>query len=156
MIRGGGMEPHAFSGMRAGYLRHSIYAPFMRLLLEQFGRERVFIVDAAEFFQDPRSTTKRIYEFLELPIVEPLLIEERNSGPSGELDYGIRADLTAFFRPYNESLYALLDRDFGWGSADRADVGHTPIQAVKAGGLHAPAFRQYMEDPETSAGSRRG
>jgi hypothetical protein len=117
-IRGGGMEPHAFSGMRAGYLRHGIYAPFMRLLLEQFGRERVFIVDAAEFFQDPRSTTKRIYEFLELPIVEPLLIEERNAGPSGELDDGVRDNLTAFFRPYNEDLYALVDKDFGWGAAN--------------------------------------
>ncbi len=115
-IRGGGMEPHAFSGARAGYLRHSIYAPFMRLLFEQFGRDRVFIVDAAKFFQGPRSTAKEIYAFLGLPQVEPLLIEERNSGPSGELDVGAREDLAAFFRPYNEELYALLDKDFGWGA----------------------------------------
>ena len=47
------MEPHAFSGARAGYLRHSIYAPLLRLLFEQFGRDRVFIVDAAEFFRRP-------------------------------------------------------------------------------------------------------
>ncbi|WP_292532062.1 sulfotransferase [Methylocystis sp.] len=115
-IRGGGMEPHAFSGARAGYLRHSIYAPFMRLLFEHFGRESVFIVDAAEFFQDPQSTAKRIYAFLGLPIVEPLLIEERNPGPSGELDDGVRENLAAFFRPYNEELYSLLDEDFGWGA----------------------------------------
>lgn len=117
-IRGGGMEPQAFSGMRAGYLRHGIYAPFMRLLFEQFGRDRIFIVNAAEFFQDPASTAKEIYAFLGLPQVEPLLIEERNSGPSGELDDGAREDLAAFFQPYNEELYALLDKDFGWGAAN--------------------------------------
>ncbi len=116
-IRGGGMEPHAFSGARAGYLRHSIYEPFMRLLFEQFGRDRVFIVDAAEFFQDPQSTTKQIYAFLGLPEVEPLVIEERNPGPSGALDAGLRKNLAAFFRPYNEELYALLDKDFGWDAA---------------------------------------
>ncbi|MBI5312415.1 MAG: sulfotransferase [Methylocystis sp.] len=117
MIRGGGREPHAFSGARAGYLRHSIYAPFLRLLFEQFGRDRVFIVDAAEFFRDPRSTAKEIYAFLGLPKVEPLVIEEQNPGPPGKLDDGVRANLAAFFRPYNEELYALLDKDFGWGAA---------------------------------------
>ncbi|MFA6207020.1 MAG: sulfotransferase [Methylocystis sp.] len=116
-IRAGGMEPHAFSGAHAGYLRHSIYAPFMRLLFEQFGRDRVFVVDAAKFFEDPQSTAKRIFAFLGLPEVEPLVIEERNPGPSGELDDGARENLAAFFRPYNEELYALLDKDFGWGAA---------------------------------------
>jgi hypothetical protein len=116
-IRGGGMEPHAFSGARAGYLRHSIYAPFLRLLFEKFGRDRVFIVDAAEFFRDPRSTAKKIYAFLGLPEVEPLVIEEQNPGPPGTLDHGVRENLAAFFQPYNEELYALLDRDFGWGAA---------------------------------------
>ncbi|KAF0132609.1 MAG: TPR domain-containing protein [Methylocystaceae bacterium] len=115
-IRGGGMEPHAFSGARAGYLRHSIYAPFLRLLFEKFGRDRVFIVDAAEFFRDPRSTAKEIYAFLGLPQVEPLVIEEQNPGPPGKLDDGARENLAAFFRPYNEELYALLGRDFGWGA----------------------------------------
>ncbi|MGE0194354.1 MAG: sulfotransferase [Methylocystis sp.] len=115
-IRGGGMEPHAFSGARAGYLRHSIYAPFLRLLFEKFGRDRVFIVDAAAFFRDPRATAKQIYEFLGLPKVEPLVIEERNTGPDGALDDRLRADLAEFFRPYNDELYALLDKDFGWGA----------------------------------------
>jgi hypothetical protein len=30
-------------------------------------------------------------------------------------DGGVRENLAAFFRPYNEELYALLDKDFGWG-----------------------------------------
>jgi len=111
------MEPHAFSGARAGYLRHSIYAPFLRLLFEKFGKDRVFIVDAAEFFRDPRSTAKQIYGFLGLPEVEPLVIEEQNPGPPGKLDDSIRENLAEFFRPYNEELYALLGRDLGWGAA---------------------------------------
>ncbi|MFO1125401.1 MAG: hypothetical protein U1E25_09065 [Methylocystis sp.] len=45
------------------------------------------------------------------------MIEERNSGPSGEFGDGVREKLAAFFQPYNEELYALLDKDFGWGGA---------------------------------------
>ncbi|MGJ0504502.1 MAG: sulfotransferase domain-containing protein [Methylocystis sp.] len=115
-IRAGAMEPHAFSGARAGYLRHGVYAPFLRLLFEKFGRDRVFIVDAAAFFRDPRTTAKEIYGFLGLPEVEPRVIEERNSGPEGTLDDRLHENLAEFFRPYNEELYALLDRDFGWGA----------------------------------------
>lgn len=114
-IRGGAMGIHAFSGARAGYLQHSVYAPFLRLLLAQFGREQVHIVDAAEFFRDPRSVTKRIYDFLGLPPVEPLAIEEQNPGPSGVLAEDVRSDLTEFFRPYNREVYELLGKDFGWG-----------------------------------------
>jgi hypothetical protein len=115
-IRGGAMGIHAFSGARAGYLQHSIYAPFLRLLFEKFGREQVFIVDAAELFENPQSVTKRIYAFLSLPPVEPLAIEEQNPGPPAPLPDGIRSRLTDFFRPYNEEVYKLLDKDFGWGA----------------------------------------
>jgi hypothetical protein len=116
-IKAGGMEVHAFSGARAGYLRHSIYAPFLRLLMDQFGRERIFVVDASELFRDPGSVTKQIYGFLGLPEVEPLIIEEQNSGPSGALPETLRAELTEFFRPYNEATYEVVGKDFGWGSA---------------------------------------
>lgn len=116
-IRAGGMEVHAFSGARAGYLRHGIYAPFLRLLAEQFGRERIFVVDAAELFRDPGGVTKRIYGFLGLPQIEPLIIDEQNSGPSGALPDALRSELTEFFRPYNEATYEIVGKDFGWGTA---------------------------------------
>ncbi len=115
-IRGGGIGIPAFSGVRTGYLQHSIYAPFLRVLLAEFGKERVFIVDAAELFRDPQCVTKRIYSFLGVPPVEPLVIEERNSGPPGVLADATRSRLIEFFRPYNEDLYRLLGKDFGWGA----------------------------------------
>lgn len=101
---------------RAGYLRHSIYAPFLRLLVEQFGRERIFVVDAAELFRDPGAVTKQIYRFLGLPEVEPLIIEEQNPGPSGVLPESLRSELAEFFRPYNEATYEIVGKDFGWGA----------------------------------------
>jgi hypothetical protein len=116
-IRAGGMEVHAFSGARAGYLRHSIYAPFLRLLLDQFGRERVFVVDAAELFRNPGSVAKQIYGFLGLPEVEPLIIDEQNSGPSGVFPESLRTELAEFFRPYNEATYEVLGKNFAWGTA---------------------------------------
>ena len=117
-IRGGGMEPHAFSGARAGYLRHSIYAPFLRLLFEKFGRDRVFIVDAAEFFRDPRFDREGNLR-LSWPSQSRAARDRRAKSGSlpGTLDDGVRANLAEFFRPYNEELYALLDKDFGWGAA---------------------------------------
>ena len=30
------------------------------------------------------------------------------------MDAGIRETLTQFFEPYNQQLYSLIDKDFGW------------------------------------------
>ncbi|MBU3887103.1 sulfotransferase domain-containing protein [Methylosinus sp. KRF6] len=113
-IRCGGGGPDAFSGNNQGYLQQSIYLPFLRLLFEQFRKEQIHIVNAAELFSDPAKVAKGVYKFLELPPVDPLIVHERNASPQFEMPDGLRSDLSKFFRPYNEALYEFVGADFGW------------------------------------------
>lgn len=59
-------------------------------------------------------TVKEVYRFLELPSVDPLVVDERNAGPPAVMPDRLRRELSEFFRPYNEALYELLGTDFGW------------------------------------------
>jgi len=110
---GGGVT--CFSGVGAGgYLQHSIYQPFIETLFRLFDRNRVHVISAGEFFADPASVVKGAYRFLGLPDYEPVVTPVKNPGPAGTMLEATREALRDFFRPINQELYRLLDRDFGW------------------------------------------
>ncbi len=99
----------------AGYLKQSIYLPFMTVLLHVFPREQIKVVHAADFFADPIAVTKECYAFLGLPPCEPRIMSERNAAPARHsLSARTRERMREFFEPYNQRLYQLLGRDFGW------------------------------------------
>ena len=58
-----------------------------------------------------------IHEFLGLTPIKPEIhqIANQNSIKAPPFDKEAREKLKAFYRPWNEKLYALLDRDMGWG-----------------------------------------
>jgi hypothetical protein len=121
-IRDGGVGIPTFSGGGRGgigYLHHSIYSPFLRELIQQFGVDNIYFVNASEFFADPIHIAKETYKFLELPSVEPLIVKERNAGPARALSNRTYSILMEFFRPYNEELYRLVGKDFGWERLER-------------------------------------
>lgn len=104
----------ALSGVGAGYLRTSIYLPFLLQLEKAYPRERIHYVNASDFFANPVGTAKTVYAFLGLPEFEPTRLRVMNSAPEGELSAVARAKLRAFFAPYNQQLSAFLGRDLGW------------------------------------------
>lgn len=111
----GGCGFHLFSGAgSSSYLRHSIYLPFIRLATEQFGRDNIKVVNANAFFREPIRHVKEVYEFLGLPDYDPVEIKETNPSPPLDVDDTIRAELKAFFEPFNQELYEFLGQDFGW------------------------------------------
>lgn len=104
----------ALSGVGAGYLRTSIYLPFIRQLEKAYSRDRIHYVNASDFFADPIGTARTVYAFLGLPDFEPTRLRVMNSAPEGELSAEARAKLRGFFAPYNQQLYTFLGRDLGW------------------------------------------
>lgn len=110
---GCGFQLYSGSGSTS-YLRHSIYLPFLKLLIKEMGRDNVCIINADEFFLDPNFHIARVYEFLELPAYTPETVTEINPSPQLTVTSEIRQELSEFFRPYNESLYDYLGEDFGW------------------------------------------
>jgi len=104
-----------FSGSgQSGYIQHSIYLPYIRLLLEKFPKENIHIVSAEDFFQDPIPVVKGIYEFIGLPDFQPEILHEKNASPKTNLDPALEQELADFFEPQNQKLYDFLGRDFGW------------------------------------------
>jgi hypothetical protein len=100
---------HAFACIRTG-----IYLPFLKMMRRFYAPEDFHYVNASEFFADPVSTVKRVYEFLGLPPYEPQIPRTINSSPSGKMDPKTRELLSDFFAPYNEELYNFLGKDLGW------------------------------------------
>jgi hypothetical protein len=102
-----GVEP-------VGYLRTSIYLPFLKSLFRFYTRESVLLIDARDFFADPAGTAKRVYGFLGLPAYEPVEMPVRNAAPAGTMSDATRQLLTEFFEPLNQKLFSYLGVDFGW------------------------------------------
>ncbi len=103
---------------RCGYplLQTGIYVKSVQLWLERFGRENVYILRAEDFFQNTSSAVEGIHEFLGLQPMKPEIHKVINQNPikPPPVDEETQRRLHDFYRPWNEKLYALLDRDMGW------------------------------------------
>lgn len=110
---GCGFQLYSGSGSTS-YLRHSIYLPFLKLLIQEMGRENVCIINADDFFLDPNYHIAKVYEFLNLPPYTPETVTEVNPSPKITVSDEIRQELQDFFLPFNESLYEYLGQDFCW------------------------------------------
>ncbi|MEP7123611.1 MAG: sulfotransferase domain-containing protein [Byssovorax sp.] len=97
-------------------LQTGIYVKAVELWMDRFGRQNVHVLRAEDFFKDVQGTLCKIHEFLGIPPIKPELHEVMNQNPlkAPPFEKETRAKLKAFYRPWNEQLYALLDRDMGW------------------------------------------
>lgn len=97
-----------------GFLKDSIYLPFLKALFRQFDRSSALIIDSNDFFANTSAVAKRVYAFLGLPEYEPVPLTVRNAGLPGEMDPATRERLAAFFEPLNRELFDYIGEDFGW------------------------------------------
>lgn len=104
----------ACGGVMTGYLRHSIYLPYIKRAHEVFGKDRVKVINASDFFANPIDVTRECYEFAGLPDFSPGHIQDNNESKKVPIKDETKADLKAFFKPYNERLYDYLGTDLGW------------------------------------------
>src|SRR5262249_50668965 len=98
------------------FLQTGIYVKSVELWRDRFGRENVYILRAEDFFEDIASAVCGIHEFLEIPSLAPEIHEvvNRNPIPPPPMEEETRQKLVEFYRPWNEKLYTLIDRDMGW------------------------------------------
>ncbi|MBN1481545.1 hypothetical protein EH223_04205 [candidate division KSB1 bacterium] len=99
------------------FLQSGIYYKSVQRWQTKFGREQVLVLDAADYFCNRTSTLERIQDFLDIPRAPiagnapPVNINPLKRNP---MSADTRQRLEAFYRPYNEKLYALLGIDYGW------------------------------------------
>jgi Sulfotransferase domain len=96
------------------YLDRGRYADQIEVLYGLFGRERVHVAYAEEFFTEPEACYDGIIDFLGLPRWRPAVFERHNARPSSPLPAGLRERLTEHFAPHDERLAALLGEVPPW------------------------------------------
>lgn len=97
------------------YVGRGIYLPSLRRWQACFPPEQVLVMKSEDLFDDPQSTTERVFQFLGLSPRPLRDVSVRKKGSYAEkMDAETRGSLAAFYRPHNEALYAHLGRNFGW------------------------------------------
>jgi len=101
-------------------LQHGIYVKMLKRWFEYFPRENNLIIKSEDLFEDPHSTTKLCLEWLgiqdnfRLPRYENFDFFKMKGMVTPKPLKDIAEAFTEFYKPFNEMLYAFLDRDFGW------------------------------------------
>lgn len=103
-----------YKAISSSYLTRGIYVDQLKRWMKYFPKEQFLILKSEDFFTDPQSTFNKVTDFLNLPEWDFLNQKQWNVGQYNMMDVQIREQLQAFFKPYNERLYELLGRDFGW------------------------------------------
>lgn len=107
--------------VRHSYLSRGIYADQIARVLEYFPRRQVTILKSEDLYAGPQQVFDAVARFLGIeccPIAGPTNMTAVTEGtpewrPPPMTDR-VRRELSSFFQPYNQRLYALLDRDFAW------------------------------------------
>jgi hypothetical protein len=99
---------------RYSYLRRGVYVDQIQRWLDYFPREQILILTLDDLIKDPHHVMNETFAFLGLPPCENIQF-----GNAKELYYEpmkpeTRQKLIEYFRPYNQQLRELLNRDFSW------------------------------------------
>ncbi|MFI5491406.1 sulfotransferase family protein [Actinoplanes sp. NPDC051859] len=103
-------EPYDWYSYRARgrYLEH------LEPWLERFDASQLCIVGSETLYRKPAETYAQILDFLGLPPYELPAYDVFNDRPSQGMDDAVRAELSAYYRPYNAALEARLGMTFDW------------------------------------------
>jgi hypothetical protein len=93
---------------RGRYLEH------LEPWLSAFDRSQLLVVPSETLYRTPAPTYGRILEFIGLPPYELPAYDVFNDRPSRGMDDGVRAELSAYYRPYNAALSERLGMAFDW------------------------------------------
>jgi hypothetical protein len=111
-LRQGGCS---FAHQHHAYRGRGEYVTYLRTMAETVGAQQIHVVDSAEFFARPETVYDGTAAFLGLAHHGYPVFERHNARPrANPMDPGVRRELEAHFRPYNEELAAFLGRDPSW------------------------------------------
>ncbi|MFC0509382.1 sulfotransferase domain-containing protein [Micromonospora costi] len=93
---------------RGRYLEH------LEPWLDRFDERQFLFLPSEDLYRDARSAYRRTLDFLGLPPYDLPSFTVHNDRRSAPLDPAVRADLAAYYRPYNDALRTRLGLDLDW------------------------------------------
>lgn len=109
-------EPGYFSRdlINYSYCGRGVYQPQLERWMAKFPPENVLILQSEEFRAAPEKTMAEAVRFLGLPEYNFSVTTAPRIPGYPPMGLAIRDHLARFFAPHNKTLYAFLERDFGW------------------------------------------
>jgi len=96
------------------FLNRGKYYFAIKRWMDIFPKNQFFIIKSEDFFENTKKVFDKLHEFLGVSKFDfnpDVIYNERKYTP---MESKTRDELIEYFRPYNEKLYKLLDRDFDW------------------------------------------
>lgn len=106
----------SFEHQHHAYVGRGEYAAQVSRLMQELGKERVYVVDADRFFRDPTREFARLCDWLGLERGPTTEVEAWNAAPRQAMSEQLRSDLKRHFAPHNAELANLLQQLPSWGS----------------------------------------
>jgi len=95
-------------------LTRGFYAKQLKYWYKIFPKEKILIESSEEFSKNTHNTLNKIFNFLEIKEFTIKDISKHNVRKFPPMKQKTRDDLIEFFKPYNESLYKLINKKFDW------------------------------------------
>jgi len=96
------------------YLRRGRYVEHLERWLEHFPVEQIFVLKSEDMFADPQAVMADVFNFLGLPNYRLGSFKQWQHDEKPAMMSIDRARLESYFRPYNDELGQLLNRQFNW------------------------------------------
>ena len=109
-----GGDPTSLPGRRYSYLSRGLYVDQLERWLSLFPRKQLLILKSEDFFRDPGPIVQQTLAHLGLRPWNAGGRKAYHRAEYPEMNPVTRARLAAYYAPFNQRLYALLDRDLGW------------------------------------------
>jgi hypothetical protein len=117
-IAAGSNEAHNYCYQRLAYRKRSEYARMLPPWLKTFGQKQLLVLCAEEYYANTAGIFQQVLEFLELPAFTPPDLKPENTSAGSKLpEEKTQLELQSYFRPWNEKLATLLNREFPWNYA---------------------------------------
>ena len=107
-------EFHLVNNFYEKILTRGFYAKQLEYWYKIFPKEKILIQSSEEFSKNTHNVLNQIFSFLEIKQFTIKDIGKYNVRKFPPMKQKTRDDLIEFFRPYNESLYKLINKKFDW------------------------------------------
>ncbi|WP_428327287.1 sulfotransferase domain-containing protein [Nitrosopumilus sp.] len=96
------------------YIAKGLYHNQIRKWLALFSKDQILILNTEDLEENPHQALKKVFGFLGLPNEEIKNIQHRKVANYEKMNVETRQFLSNLFKPYNEKLFRLLEKEFDW------------------------------------------
>jgi len=109
-----GSREYDASIMQKSVLAKGFYADQLKTWFNLFPKENILILLTEDFSINPNKTFEEISNFLKLPNYNIKNFEKKNVGKYQKMNPETRKFLINYYKPYNEQLYKIVEKNFNW------------------------------------------